>query len=235
MKRLENGLLENVNYVRDEKTSKINWFRMIPANYLYLNQDKKAKIEARIGRKINGPLQDSDLTDLNETDLVITLAGVRHLLDLRGYKSVKMVVGNSDPGYAAVSCEILFTPLEDNNTEQSFSACASAHTQSTKSWYQNYLVEAASNRAFCRCVRNFLGINVVAQDELGGASSESNDDQPVNMMSPSGLLKAAMGRSGKTFKDVVSMLNQKGYDTSKVTTISEIPANQILDILEKLN
>ena len=229
MKRLPSGLVDGVTYIRDEN-GQINWFKMIPAKFLYINQEKRAAIEKRLGKKI----EEADATEMLDTDYVINAQGIRHILDLRGYKSSKVTISNCSPEYAAASCEITFLPLEDE-PEQVFSAAASAHTQNTKSWYQKYLVEASSNRAQARAVRFFLKINCVAQEELGGAGGNSEDSEPApNMMSPANTLKQQMGKAGKSFADVIKILKDGGFDTDKVTSIANIPPNQVWHILGKL-
>jgi hypothetical protein len=150
MKRNENGLIEGIEYIYDDN-KKINWLKMIPEEYLYINQDKKSSIEKRLGKSID----DIEISEVLDTDLVITLQGIRYLLDLRGYKDCDIKLDVANPDYVAATCNIRFISNEEN-FEQTFSSCASAHAGNTKSWYKNYLVEAASNRALCRAVRFYL-------------------------------------------------------------------------------
>ena len=231
MKRLTNGLVEGIEYIRDEN-GRINWFRMIPAKFLYINQEKKLQIEKRLGKKID----EATPEEMLDTDYVINAQGIRYLLDLRGYKSSEIILGNCAPDYASATCRITFIAHEDE-PEKVFSASASAHPHNTKSWYQNYLVEASSNRAQARAVRFFLGLNCVAQEELGGAGGTNGNSEPEAPItaSPVGILKMQMGKTNKSFADVLAILKAEGVDTSAIVSVDKIPPNQIYRILGKLS
>lgn len=228
MKRLPNGLVEGIEYQRDEN-GRINWFRMIPSKFLYINQEKKNQIEKRLGKKV----EEADPSEMLDTDYVINAQGIRYLLDLRGYKASEITLGNCAPDYASATCRITFIAHEDE-PEKVFAASASAHPHNTKSWYQNYLVEASSNRAQARAVRFFLGLNCVAQEELGGAGNTNEPEQPVTA-NPTGILKIQMGKAGKSFNDILEILKSENVDVSKITSVDKIPPNQIYRILGKLS
>ncbi len=59
-----------------------------------------------------------------------------------------------------------------------FSDVGSATLDNTAGFGKLYLAPVAANRAFVRCVRNFLGINIVAQDEVKAGDIEQ--DGPVS-------------------------------------------------------
>ena len=227
MKRLENGLVEGVNYTRDEN-GRIEWFKLIPRKYLYINTEKKAQIEKRLGKRID----EADESEFLDTDYVINLQGIKYLLDLRGYQSCKTRIDECNPEYAAATCEITFIPNDEDNFAQTYTACASAHPQNTKSWYAKYLVEASSNRALCRAVRQFLRINAVAQEELGGAGGNHSDDEPVNPMGPLGALKNLMKKKDKTLSDINVLLREAGY--AEVATLNNVTPKMAWDLMEKL-
>ncbi len=44
---------ENINLIKDEKTGKVNWFKTIPLEYLYLNESKKNSIVKRLNKPFN--------------------------------------------------------------------------------------------------------------------------------------------------------------------------------------
>ena len=228
MKRLENGLVEGINYTRDEN-GRIEWFKLIPRKYLYINTEKKAQIEKRLGKRID----EADESEFLDTDYVINLQGIKYLLDLRGYQSCKTRIDECNPDYAAATCEITFIPNDEDNFPQTYTACASAHPQNTKSWYAKYLVEASSNRALCRAVRQFLRINAVAQEELGGAGGGNNDDEPVNPMGPLGALKNLMTRKGKTLVDIKALSKDLGH-TTEITTLNDVTPKMAWDLIDKL-
>ena len=59
--------------------------------------------------------------------------------------------------------------------DNTFSAIGDASPNNTESFARFYLGPIAENRAFVRCVRNFLKINVVAQEELGSTKMFQDD------------------------------------------------------------
>jgi hypothetical protein len=74
-----------------------------------------------------------------------------------------------------------------------FEDMANATLENTNDFCAKFLETIATNRAFVRCVRNFLGINIVGDDEIDKsknkvASYENSESNIVNI-TPQGLLK----------------------------------------------
>ena len=232
MKRLDNGLIEGINYVYDEN-QKINWLKMIPVECLYINQEKKNSLEKRL----NKPFEEIKIEDVKDTDLVITLQGIRYLLDLRGYRYSKIKINVATPEYAAATCEICFIPNQEENFEQVYCASASAHFGNTKSWYKNYLVEASSNRALCRAVRFYLKINIVASEELGAKVDEDTQSTNNNLssLSPVSILKNIMIENVWSFEQIKKKLIKEGIKGAEDWNKEEdLPPNVILNIIERI-
>lgn len=243
-KRLENGLVDGLTYPYDTN-GKIDWFKLVPSDCLYINQSKKAALEKRL----NKPFEEIQKSEVKDTDLVITLQGLRHLLDLRGYKSAKTRLDYCGPEYAAATCEIAFLPNPEENFEQVFTASACAHRDNTRSFMQKYLVEAATNRAFCRAVRQFLKINTVSNEELGDGQNASNsdesDNQPTeNPMCPRFLLKKTIERKNKelpaeqqiTFATIKQRLvdEKKVKNAEKFQSFDDIPKDVIFSLIDRV-
>ena len=229
MIRLANGLVEGVSYVYDETTKKINWLKMVPSDCLYINQERKDKLEKLLGKKF----EEIQINEVKETDLLLTLQGVRNLLDLRGYKYCRITVNVANPEYAAATCEICFIPNEEENFEQIYTACASAHFGNTRSWYRNYLIEAASNRSLCRAVRNYLKINVISSEELSGNNEEETTQ--TNSISALTIFETLLKDKGISFERVLERLKKENYsEIDKIKQISDIPKSKMLDLMEKL-
>ena len=225
MKRLENGLVENLEYIKDEKTGRINWLKMVPMEYLYINQDRKTQLEKRL----NKSFKDIKIEEVPEKDLVITLQGIRYILDLRGYKSAKSKIDIANNDYVCATCEITFIANEEENFEQVFSSSASAHPGNAKSFYRNYLVEAATNRALCRAVRNFLKIDVVSREELGNSDIQ---EEPQNNTLPDifNELTKLMIAKNVSLNDL-----NKEFGKNKIwESIDQIPKATVFTILGKL-
>ena len=241
-KRLENGLIDGVEYVYLEN-GRINWLKMIPEEYLYINQDPKRI--ARIEKQLSKPISEVQKNEVRDTDLVITLQGLRYLLDLRGYKQSKIKLDYASPEYAAASCEIAFLPNLEENFEQVFTACACAHKNNTKSFYQGYLVEAASNRALCRAVRQFLKINIVSNEELGAEKDSAPEESgpTENPMSPRFLLQRIIleknltlpANKQITFANIHEKLIKEGVKGADgFQSIDDIPKDIIFGLIDRI-
>ncbi len=229
MKRLETGLIEDVEYIYDEN-KKINWLKMIPEEYLYINQDKRVSIEKRLGKNFD----EVQISEVLDTELVITLQGIRYLLDLRGYKDCHIKLDVATPEYVAATCNILFIKNEED-FEQSFASCASAHPQNTKSWYKNYLVEAASNRALCRAVRFYLKINIVSREELG-MEKNNNDEEPSKPSAfpqPVVMLEKAMKEKNISFDKLKELYKEKSADWKELKDIDKVTMLAIAGRIKK--
>ncbi len=235
MKRLENGLIEGINYIKDEKTGKIDWFKMIPPEYLYINQDKKGQLEKRL----NKSFQEIKKEEALETELIINLAGIRWLLDIIGFKYSKITPNACSQDYAAATCEISFIPSEyNNNQEQIYTQSASAHAGNTKSWYKEYLVEAASNRAFCRAVRFYCNLSCVSAEELGASIENGQNEQdntpkiaPAKQIQ---MLKDLMESKKVSWNHIVDRLKKEDKFDEKFTSVDKLPPDVIFELIERL-
>lgn len=169
IERNEYGLLKNLNYVFDEN-GMVDWRAMIPVKYLYINPDKKRRKE--IEDKYGKPYDQIDilLDKVEDRHLVSMLGGTKYLARIRGVKSVKVKIKESNESYASVTATIVFIPnYETESKEFTYSENACAHSNNTYSFAQQYLVEMATNRAVCRAIRMALSIFVVSQVEVSGA------------------------------------------------------------------
>ena len=108
---------------------------------------------------------------------------------------------------------------------------------------QKFLETIAANRAFVRCVRNFLNVHIVGADEID--SSQSNAAPPVTQepkrpdkLSPINLLmeKVDLGEEDfSTFKDILRGLwKNKQYQNEKAAdweSWDDIPKREVVKIL----
>lgn len=153
-KRDQNGLLTNIQYEFNEDGS-VNWRKMISNEHLYINKERFA----------NGKIPDS-VEGLDDSKLIIKLSGIKELAKLRGIKNVSYNVGGVI-GHPIVTCRITFIKNYETEFEEvTFEDVASASVENTDSFGQKFLESIATNRAFVRCVRNFLNIHIVGHDEL---------------------------------------------------------------------
>ena len=114
----------------------------------------------------------------------------------------------------------------------------------TSSFAQKFLETIAANRAFVRCVRNFLNVHIVGADEIDTSNGKSptliqasNKDKfsPINLlMDKTGLSEQEFA----TFKDILRSLWKSGqYKNEQVgdwEQWSDIPKKDIMKLLEIL-
>jgi hypothetical protein len=225
--RDSNGFLNGVNYIFNDDNT-INWRAMIKPEHLVPNRDSF--------KDSNINLKEIDVTTLPDNKLLILLAGIKELAQIRGFKSVSYDVIESRPDYVSVKCTVEFIAnYETGNKTVSFSSLADAHWDNTHSFAKNFLMAIAENRAFVRCVRSFLKIHIVGSDELGGKnSSPSIDTSPSSQAgsSPVSLLEGTMQEYGINFnqiRDGAIKKNIEGADSW--TSINDIPPLSIFTIV----
>lgn len=179
-----NGLLKNIQYEFNEDGS-VNWRAMIKEEHLFPN---KLWFQARnkdMPRSIDG---------LKDNQLLIKLSGIKELARLRGFSSVSYVMDKCEDDHVAVTCNTVFIPNYETGGEAvSFEDMANASTKNTSSFATKFLETIACNRSFVRCVRNFLNVHIVGDDEMDksslGSSSSSKPTQKSDPFSPTTTLK----------------------------------------------
>jgi len=221
--RNQYGLLENnnINYIYNEDGT-INWRKMVKQEYLVPNRQKT---------------QETDVSKLEDKDLLILLGGIKELAQIRGYTSVEYKVVSASENYFATSCRITWIPnYETNGKEIIFEALADATSNNTKSFAKFFLAAIAENRAFVRCVRNFLKINIVSQEELGDAKLvDDNGFISENPTSPQNLLEKTMKDKNITFDILKNKLIKEKFDGAEnFNTITDIPKVKIFELIDRL-
>jgi hypothetical protein len=208
-KRDVNGLLECVNYTFNQDNT-INWRAMINKEYLVPNRDS-----FKNQKDIN--LKEVDVSTLADNQLLILLAGIKELAQIRGYSNVSYDVIQAQPDYVAVKCTIDWTPNYETGMQAvSFSALADAHLDNTKDFAKNFLMAIAENRAFIRTVRSFLKINIVGNDEMGKTTHVDSEVEPnTSVTQPIALLEKTMEEYGITFDQIKERAIQKKMSGSE--------------------
>ena len=220
------GLLKGVDYKFTDE-GLIDWRKMLSDKWLYPNPSKN--------------LSTQDVSKLKDTDLCILLGGIKELAQIRGYTNIKYDVTCPSSDYVIANCTITWVPnFETEDKEVSFSSLGDASPNNTDNFARQYLAPIAENRAFVRCVRNFLRINIVAQDELAKSFKDGNfqvsTPQQADVASPTALLEKLMKEKGVDFQRVKNRLvRQKYKDADKIESIKEIPALKIFELIEDLN
>jgi hypothetical protein len=219
--RNQYGLLDNINYIYHEDGT-INWRKMVKTEYLVPNRQKT---------------QETDVSKLEDRELLILLGGIKELAQIRGYTKVEYKVVAASENYFATSCKITWIPnYETNEREIVFESLADATSSNTKSFARFFLAAIAENRAFVRCVRNFLKINIVSQEELGDAKfldeTSSAQESPT---SPHVLLEKIMKEKRITFDQLKKKLIKEKFENAEnINNISDIAKSKIFELLERI-
>ncbi len=186
-KRDDNGLLENVEYQFNEDGS-VNWRAMVKEDHLFPN---------RSWFQMRGKDTPRSIEGLADHQLLIKLSGIKEIAKLRGFSDLCYETVKCELDHVAVVCKMTFLPnYETFNKPVIFQDMANATLDNTSSFATKFLETIACNRAFVRCVRNFLQIHIVGDDEIdksdsssSSSASSSSKSSGVNPLSPTSLLK----------------------------------------------
>lgn len=219
------GLLVSppVDYAFNEDGS-VNWRKMVGRHYLVPNKQRT---------------NETDVSSLEDRDLLILLGGIKELAQIRGFTKLSYNVAAASQEYFATSCTIDWFPnYETDGKQVSFSALADAHIDNTYSFASNFLAATAENRAFVRCVRSFLKINIVGQEEMGGGSQKQTTfakATPKTDTNPSTLLEKVMDSKSISFDMVKSKLVQEDFKgASSFLSIKDIPKTKTFELIARL-
>jgi hypothetical protein len=221
--RNKHGLIEDksLNYVFND-CGTINWRKMVKIEHLVPNRQKT---------------QETDVSKLQDKDLLILLGGIKELAQIRGYTSVEYKVVAASESYFATTCKITWLPnYETGGKEIVFESLADASINNTKSFARFFLAAIAENRAFVRCVRNFLKINIVSQEELGDVKI-LDDSMPTqeNPTSPHALLEKFMKDKDVSFPQLKNKLIKEKFDNAEnINTVIDIPKAKIFELIERI-
>ena len=227
LKRNEDGLLSNppVDYVFNEDGS-VNWRKMVRTEFLVANKQRT---------------QQTDVSQLEDRDLLILLGGIKELAQIRGFTDVCYTVHTASQEYFSTTCTIEWVPnYETDNKVVSFSALADAHQDNTYSFASNFLAATAENRAFVRCVRNFLKINIVGQEEMGGgkqvfSQTTAKASAPKTDSDPTSLLQKVMDSKGVSFDMVKTRLLDEDFPKAdSFESTKDIPKTKTFELIARL-
>lgn len=217
IERDELGLVRGLNYIFDE-SGKVIWRKLIKNEFLVPNKDKT---------------EATDVSQIEDKDLLILLGGIKELADIRGYKSVSYKVISASQDYCCVVCKILWQPnYETEFQEIEFESIADASFNNTESFAKLYLASIAENRAFVRCVRNFLRINIVGKDEVGVTKNNKkilNEDKQVS------LLEKLMEKKKIQFiPHIQEKLQKENKWKEEYKSIKDLPKDIIFELLDRI-
>lgn len=201
--RDENGLLINTQYSFSEDGS-VDWRAMIKEEHLFPNKSWFELRKKDVPRSIEG---------LKDHQLLIKLSGIKELARLRGFDSVSFETVKCELDHVAVKCVMSFIPNYETGERVVYEDMANATLDNTSSFAKKFLETIACNRAFVRCVRNFLNVHIVGDDEIDKSDNKSQGSK-LNDLSPAGVLKKELKdkHSISSYEDFLPMLRELHKD-----------------------
>ena len=177
----EHGLRNGVNYIFKDN-GYVDWRAMIDRKHLFPNEKWFVDNKKPVPETAEG---------LSDEQCIISLAGFKELLSLRGYIEQRFDVVSSVDHAVTVKCHINFTPnYETNMLACSREEVATADIFNVNESFKPYMHTIAANRALCRTVRNFLNINIVSKEEIGDNSAieTSSSASDISKITPLSLI-----------------------------------------------
>ena len=222
IKRNQYGLLENKNvkYVFNDDGS-VDWRKMVKPEFLVANRDRT---------------DETDISKLEDNELIILLGGLKDLANIRGYHSVTYTVTHASPEYVCASCSIVWIGNYETQNGESvlFQSVADAGLNNTEGFGQLYLAAIAENRAFCRAVRNFLRINIVAKEEIKNVKI-SKPNPTKNSASPHIFLNNLMKEKKVNFASIKDKMVKEAVDGADGwASVKDIPRIKMFEIIERM-
>jgi hypothetical protein len=223
IKRDENGLISGTKYTYTDN-GLIDWRKMIRTEHLVPNRQKTG---------------ETDVTKLKDHELIILLGGIKELAQIRGYTDVHYDVRTPSPEYVVATCKVSWIPnYETEGKEVTFSAIGDASPSNTDNFAKLYLGPIAENRAFVRCVRNFLRINIVGKEELANpklGNNTASTSRMENQTDPRYLLERVMKEKELDFTNIKKKLVKEDFSNAKdLESVSDIPKAKIFELIERI-
>lgn len=216
IKRNKYGLLEGINYFFT-KEGFVDWRKMLKPEHLAPDKNKT---------------KETDISKLDDSKLIILKSGIEYLAWLRGFKSVRYSQ-IAQFGYVTTKCSIQWNPnFETENKDIIFESCADASKENTNDGISSiYLSSISQNRAFARCVRNFLRIGIVAEEEI----KESQPSSEAQSANPVDLFKQLLAQTGYSFEQVKKkMVEEQKEGAEAWNNENDIPKPILFEIIGRI-
>ena len=129
-----------------------------------------------------------------------------------------------------------------------FEGTADAGLNNTDGFGQIYLAAIAENRAFCRAVRSFLKINIVAKEEIAPnkgkeaakgritmPSAAALSSQSSVTMSPDSFLLTILKENNISFEQVkTKLIEENNAEAKKWSSVKDIPHLTAFEIIDRI-
>lgn len=191
-----------------------NWYLKNGINPNGITAEEKKELKERAG----------------DENLVIRLAGFKHLAHLAGIKELYYNVVTSSEDKVGVQCSI------ELMNGQRFAALANASKENTNYPFNMFLESMAENRAFSRACRMAFNINILGAEEIQPSSAEFTQDTLLSddegCTSPQESLRILLESKAKTFADLKQSLIKKEWANAEDwNDFKDVPSDQCLLII----
>lgn len=163
--------------------NKIDWRKLLNPAHIVFNT-KNEKVAAEIEKAYGAPAKSlvyaevAAKQEVSEKHILVLLKGWQDLAELRGFtRSVPVSIAAASD-LVTVAWQIDWVPNEDDPKGKTTGATADATMENTGGW--GYLGAMAGNRAFCRAVRQGLGIQILSFDEIAAKDAPPQESGESN-------------------------------------------------------
>ena len=220
--RNEYGLICDgaVNYVYNDDGT-VNWRKMVKPEFLVPHKQVFERTSRPVPTSIEG---------LADKELLILLGGIKELAAIRGFASCSYQLTSPSSEYVAAVCRIEWIPnYETQGRIVTSSGVGDASPLNTTSFGKLYLAPFAENRAFVRCVRQFLRINIVSQEEISEMASEAAEDMATT------LLKETLLKHDVSFDKLKRKLVEENVEGAEnFQSVNDIPRYKQFELIERI-
>ena len=239
--RNQYGLLNGVDYIFKEDGT-VDWKAMIPKKYFVLNSQRANEIQEITGK----PIEEVSVEEVEDRHLLLLLPGVKYIAAVRGYSKVEYSEPSIGPnGEVAVACKITWKGnYETEMWDVVFTGLGDATTNNAKPIGNVYYLTAfAENRAFLRCVKNFLQISVLNSEEILDAKqvtpkNAESDSNSVLGTKPIDTLLSKCKKLGITWLSLTELAEkcktELSSDYTQWKTYKDIPGRDIYILIGKI-
>jgi hypothetical protein len=210
----------SVNYVYNDDGT-INWRKMVKQEFLVPHKQVFEK---------TGKLVPDSIEGLTDKELLILLGGLKDLAATRGFSRCTYSVVAPTNEYVVAVCQIEWIPnYETQGRVVTSSGIGDASVFNTTSFGKLYLGPFAENRAFVRCIRQFLRINIVSQEEIAEMAEAAAEDMSTT------LLKEVATKYGVPFAAIkAKLIEEKIAGAENYNDFGDIPRYKQFELQERI-
>lgn len=224
-------------------TTLFDWKSLIPSKYVDISNFWYSQ-EGIVIKETTEAEREELKERCGEENLIIKLAGFKHIAHLRGMTSVDYRVEHISPEHVSAQCQISFNEaiVTDGDKEYYFprmhiSGVANATTLNTSYPFSMFLESMAENRAFIRAIKTAFNINILGAEELQIQSTAQTSliGDEEGCKTPQESLKGLVLGKGKSFPDLLESLKKKKWaNCEKWKDFADVPSEECIQIINNI-